>query len=82
MKLANKKGKISYHYSGQNVQVDVWLKLTDRLPNMEVRNRLGLEDSVTVLQHSRLWYYDPVSQKNDNEWVSRCRDYEGEVVYC
>jgi len=40
----------------------------------ELRDRLGLEDVVTVLQHDRLGWCGHVWRKDNSEWVKKCVD--------
>jgi len=47
------------------------IKLKDRLPSKELRERL-------VLQQNRLRWYGHVLQKDDDDWVKKCMDYEVE----
>ena len=58
-----------------------WLcgvKLQDRVPSKELRGRLELEDIISVLQQNRLQWYGHVLQKEDNDWVKKCMEYEVE----
>jgi len=48
----------------------------------ELRDRLGLEDVVTVLQHSRLRWYSHVFRKDDSERVKKCMDFVVEGDRC
>jgi len=54
----------------------VILKLKIRVPNKELRERLGLYDITSVLQQNRLQWYGHVLQKEDNDWVKKCMEYE------
>jgi len=42
--------------------------LQDRVPSKELRERLGLNDIISVLQQNRLRWYRHVLQKEDNDW--------------
>ena len=46
----------------------------------ELRDRLGLEDVVTILQCNRLRWYGHVLRKDDSEWVKKCVDFVVEGV--
>jgi len=48
------------------------VKLSDKVACEELRDRLGLEDVVTVLQHDRLRWYGHVLRKENSEWVKKC----------
>jgi len=55
------------------------VKLTDRLPSKELRERLGIGDIALVLQQNRLRWYGRVMQKeDDDDWVKKCMEYEVE----
>jgi len=40
----------------------------DKLPWIELRQQLGIEDMVKVVQISRLQWYDHVLRKDDDNW--------------
>ena len=50
--------------------------MTLRLPSTEVRERLGIDDIISVLQKNRLRWYGHVLRKEDNDWVKKYIDYE------
>jgi len=50
--------------------------LDDRVPSKGLRERLGLDDIISVLQQNRLQRYGRVLQKEDNDWVKKCIVYE------
>ena len=54
------------------------VKLKDRLPSKELRERLGIHDIALVLQQNRLRWYGHVLRKEDDDWVKRCMEYEVE----
>ena len=56
------------------------VKLSDKLACAQLRDRLGLEDVVTVLQRDRLRWYGHVLRKDDSEWVKKCMEFVGEGV--
>jgi len=37
---------------------------------------LKIDDIISVLQQNRLRWYGYVLQKEDNEWVKKCMEYE------
>jgi len=45
------------------------VKLQDRVPNKGLREKLGLDDVISVLQQNRLRWYGHVLRKEDNNWV-------------
>jgi len=54
------------------------VKLKDRLPSKELRERLGVDDIALVLQQDRLRWYGHVLRKDDYDWVKKCMEYEVE----
>jgi len=46
-----------------------WICGVDRVPNKGLRERLGLDDIISVLQQNRLQWYGHVLRKEDNNWV-------------
>jgi len=53
------------------------IKLKDRLPSKELRERLGIDDIALILQQNRLRWYGHVLRKQD-DWVKKCMEYEVE----
>ena len=43
-----------------------------------IRERLGLEDIISVVQQNMLGWYGHVLLKEDNDWVKKCMEYEVE----
>jgi len=54
------------------------VKLKDRFPSKELRERLGIDDIALVLQQNRLRWYGHVLRKDDDDWVKKCMEYEVE----
>ena len=54
------------------------VKLKDRFPSKELKERLGVDDIALVLQQNRLRWYGHVLQKDDDDWVKKCMEYEVE----
>jgi len=54
------------------------VKLQARVPSTELRERLGLDDIISVLQQKRLRWYGHVLQKEVNDWVKKCMEYQVE----
>ena len=52
------------------------VKLKDRVPSKGFRERLGLDDIISVLQQNRLQLYGHVLRKEDNDWVKKCMEYK------
>ena len=46
------------------------VKVKDRFPSKELRERLGIDDMTLVLQQNRLRWYDHVLRKDD-DWVKK-----------
>ena len=54
------------------------VKLKDILRSKELKERLGIDDIVLVLQQNRLRWYGHVLRKEGNDWVKKCMKYEVE----
>jgi len=52
------------------------VKLKDRLPSKELRERLGIDDIALVLQQNTLRWYGHVLRKDDDDLVKKCMEYE------
>jgi len=52
------------------------VKLKDMVPSKELRERLQLDDIISVLQQNRLQWYGHVLQKEDNYWMKKCMEYK------
>ena len=48
------------------------IKVKDRVPSKELRESLGLDDIISVLQQNRLHWYGYLLRKEDNDWVKKC----------
>jgi len=54
------------------------IKLQDTVPSKGLRERLWLDDIISVLQQNRLRWCGHVLQKEDNDWVKKCMEYQVE----
>jgi len=54
------------------------VKLKDKLPSKQSRERLGIVDIALVLQQNRLYWYGHVLRKDDDDCVKKCMEYEVE----
>ena len=54
------------------------LKVKDRVPSKELRERLGIDDIILILQQNRLQWYGHVLSKEDTNWVKKCLEYDVE----
>jgi len=52
------------------------INLQNRVPSKGLRERPGLDHIISVLQQNRLQRYRHVRQKEDNDWVKKCLEYE------
>ena len=52
------------------------VKLKDRLPSKELRDRLGVDDIALILKQNRQRWYRHVLRKDDDDWVKKCMEYE------
>jgi len=48
------------------------VKLRDKLPCVELRQQLGLEDIVKVVHRKKLQWYGHVLRKDDADWLKMC----------
>jgi len=58
---------------------DFWMcdvKVNDRVPSSELRERLGLDDIILILQQNRLCWYGCMLRKDNSDWVKKCMEYE------
>jgi len=51
-------------------------KVKDRVPSKELRERLGIDDIILILQQNRLRWHGHVLRKEDTDWVKKCIEYE------
>ena len=54
------------------------MKLQDKIPSKGLRETLGLDDTISVLQQNRLRWYGHVLRKEDSNWVKKCMEHEVE----
>jgi len=54
------------------------VKVKYKVPSEELRERLGMDNIILVLQQNRLRWYGHVLQKEDTDWVKKCIEYEVE----
>ena len=54
------------------------VKVKDRVPSKEMRERLGIDDIILILQQNTLRCYGHVLRKEDTNWVKKCMEYEVE----
>jgi len=48
----------------------------DRVPSKELRERLGIDDIILILQQNRLRWYGHELRKEDTDWVKKCMEYD------
>jgi len=56
----------------------ITFKVKDRVPSKELRERLGIDDIILILQQNRLRWYGHVLGKDDTDWVKKRMEYEVE----
>jgi len=54
------------------------VNVKDRVSSKELRERLGIDDIMLILQQNRLQRYGHVLRKEDIDWVKKCMEYEVE----
>jgi len=47
------------------------VKVKDRVLSKELREKLGTDDIILVLQQNRMRWYGHVLRKEDNDWVKK-----------
>jgi len=52
------------------------VKVKDRVTSKELRERLGIDDIILILQQNRLRWYGHVLRNEDTDWVKKCIEYE------
>jgi len=63
------------------VDIILWMcdvKIKDRVPSKELRERLGIDDIILILQQNWLRWYGHVLREEDTDWVKKCMEYEVE----
>ena len=53
-------------------------KVKDRVPSKELRERLGIDNIILIVQQNRLRWYGHVLRKQDIDWVKKCVQYKVE----
>jgi len=54
------------------------VKVKDRVQSKQLRERLGIDDIILILEQNRLRWYGHVLRKEDTDWVKKCMEYEVE----
>jgi len=54
------------------------VNVKDRVPSMALRERLGIDDIILILQDNRLRWYGHVLRKEDTDWVKKYMEYKVE----
>jgi len=54
------------------------VKVKDRVPSKELKERLWIDDIILILQQNRLRWYGHVLRKEDTDLVKKCMEYEVE----
>jgi len=52
------------------------IKVKDTVPSKELKERLGIDDIILILQQNRLRWYGHVLRKEDTDWVKKRMEYE------
>jgi len=51
------------------------IKLQDSVPSKGLRERLGLDDIISILQQNKLQCYGHELRKENNNWLKKCMIY-------
>ena len=54
-------------------------KVKDRVPSKELRERLGIDDIILILQQNSLQWYGQLLRNEDTDWVKKCMEFEVEA---
>jgi len=54
------------------------VKVKDRVPSKELREKLGIDDIILMLQQNSSLSYGHVLRKEDTDWVKKCMEFEVE----
>ena len=54
------------------------VKVKDRVPSKELRERLGIDGIILILQQNGLRSYGRALRKEETDWVKKCMEYEVE----
>jgi len=65
-----------WHFSDQRWE---WsnrcdVKVKDRVPSKGLRESLGIDDIISLLQQIKLCWYGHVLRKDDSDWVKKCME--------
>jgi len=52
------------------------VKVKYRVPSKELRERLGIDDVIFILQQNGLRWYGHMLRNEDTDWVKKCMEYE------
>ena len=76
-----KENEVALQRAEMRLRMVRWMcnvKVKDRVPSKELRERLGIDDIILILQQNRLRWYGHVLRKEDTDWVKKCMEYEVE----
>jgi len=66
---------------GAEMRMVRWMcnvKVKDKVPSKKLRERLGIDDIILILQQNSLRWCRHVLRKEDTDWVKKCMEYEVE----
>ena len=52
------------------------VKIKDRVSSKELRERLGIDDRILILQQNTLRWYGHELRKEDTDWVKKCMKWK------
>ena len=52
------------------------VRLSERIPNIRLRERMGVERIDAVVRRNRLRWFVHVERKDDADWVKRCTELQ------
>jgi len=73
-----KENEVALQRADEKVRWMCNVKVKDRVLSKELREKLGIDDIILILQQHRLRWYGHVLRKEDTDWVKKCMEYEVE----
>ena len=74
----NRENELALHWT-EKKRIISWIcgvKLRDKLPCIELRQQLGIEDIAKVVHRNRLQRYDMFLREDDDDWARKMCYFE------
>ena len=72
-----KENEVAFQWAEMRIvrwMCDIMLQY--RVPSKGLRERVGLDDTISVLQQNRLRWYGHMLRKEDKDCMKKCMEYE------